>query len=99
MGPPEQKVFIYDPKVDGQRLLMGSAGYMHDFKPMLYDRATESLWAHDGTTLLAIAGAHKGKRLTRVSLLGSTTWGRWRSQHPSTRLLVGADRAQARLGP
>jgi hypothetical protein len=95
MAPPDSKVCVYDPSVDGQRLTMGSAGYFHNNAPMFYDRGTESLWIVDGEGLQAVSGSHKGHRLPRLARLAPVSWVQWRTSHPKTRLVVGADRTKA----
>jgi hypothetical protein len=88
------QVAVYDPVVDGERISLGSSGYFHDGKPLLYDRGTESLWVeHDGG-LRAIAGAQKGRTLPRLANPATVTWSRWRADHPHSRLVVGADRTR-----
>jgi hypothetical protein len=92
--PDEEAVNAYTPLLDGHRLTMGLSGYFHDGKPILYDRGTESLWlARDGG-LTAIAGPLKGKELPQVAHPARLSWNDWRSQHPQSRLLVGADRTR-----
>jgi len=87
-----QAVSIYETMLDGQRVTMGLSGYWLDQRPVLYDRGTESLWVPDGDALRAVAGRHKGASLKRISQPTPVTWGDWRSHHPKSRLLVGADR-------
>lgn len=90
----ERKVTVYEPMVDGQRIVMGTAGYVHDEAPMLYDRATESLWVTRNSELRAISGAHKGHVLPAVSRPTLATWSDWRSGHPRGRVVVGAVRGR-----
>jgi hypothetical protein len=89
-----ERTVAYDPVFDGQRLTLGLSGYFQDGKPVLYDRGTESLWLGEPEGLLAITGKHKGHRLPRVLALVPATWSDWRSRHPASRLVVGADRSK-----
>lgn len=89
-------VSIFDPRVDGHRITLGSSGFSFQGRHVLYDRGTESLWADDGEGLTAFAGRYKGKRLPLVARLGSVAWSDWRSRHPQSRLVVGSlDRGNA----
>jgi hypothetical protein len=90
------QVAVYDPAVEGRRVTMGSTGYFHDGLPMLYDRGTESLWVADPEGLKAVSGAHKGRRMRQVARPALVTWSRWRDEHPSGRLVIGADRSRGR---
>lgn len=92
--PEEEAVNVYDPILDGHRLTMGLSGYFHDSKPILYDRGTESLWLAQDGRLSAIAGPLKGKDLQTVAHPVRLSWNDWRSQHPQSRLLIGADRSK-----
>jgi hypothetical protein len=89
---PGQQVSVFEPIVDGHRVTMGQSGYMQDTLPVLYDRGTESLWIPDATSLKAVAGPHKGTALKLVAHPSPLPWSRWRSEHPQSRLVVGADR-------
>jgi len=91
--PDDKAVMVYEPVVKGERLTMGSSGYLHDKKPLLYDRKTESLWVEQNSELTAIAGAMKGTRMARIAQPVLVNWADWRTQHPQSRLIVGADRS------
>jgi hypothetical protein len=91
-----QAVVVYEAVVDGHPITMGLSGYFHDSRPMLYDRGTESFWVPEADGLQAIAGTHKGTRLRPVVRPSLASWGDWRSRHPRSRLLVGADRSKGR---
>jgi hypothetical protein len=94
MVEKKHSVVIYEPMVAGHRVTMGLSGYFLDRQPMLYDRGTESLWVHEKESLRAIAGQHKGVRLRRIGQPIPTLWGDWRTRHPRSRLVVGADRSK-----
>lgn len=83
-------VAVYDARVDGRRITLGSCGFSMGRRHVLYDRGTESLWVERGDGLQAFSGQLKGKTLALVDRLPTTTWSDWRSDNPGTRLLVGA---------
>ena len=96
VGSQETLTTMYDPIIEGRRLTMGLSGYFHDRRPVLYDRATESLWVADLDGLQAISGPYKGRGLSLIGRPTAVPWSDWRSRHPSSRLVIGADRSQAR---
>jgi hypothetical protein len=93
---PHEQVKVYETVLAGRRITMGLTGYLHDRAPMLYDRGTESLWVARDGELRAISGRHKGASLKQVTRVTPVSWDRWRSEHPRSRLVVGADRSAAR---
>ena len=95
-APDGEIVAIHESVLGGKRVTMGATGYEHNGKPLLYDRGTESLWAHAPEGLVAVSGAHKGAKLKRSGAVKTVAWGDWRSEHPSGRLVVGADRSKPR---
>jgi hypothetical protein len=93
---PAAKVAIFDARVDGHRITLGSSGLILGGRYVLYDRGTESLWVDDGRALVAFAGKYKGKELSVVSRVGPVSWDAWRDGHPGARLVVGSlDRQRA----
>jgi hypothetical protein len=94
LARPEEQVTVYEPVVNGSRVTMGLSGYFHNSLPVLYDRGTESLWVHRDGTLQAVGGRHKGASLKQVARPKPVSFGRWKSQNPDGRLVIGADRAQ-----
>jgi hypothetical protein len=94
--PVVHEVTIYDPRLGDERVTMGHSGYFIGHAPVLYDRATESLWVPRGETLDAIAGRKKGHQLRRTSKVELVAWSDWKGSNPSGQLLVGADRSGAR---
>lgn len=89
----QDSVYVFDPVVEGDRLTLGLSGYLHDERPLLYDRKTESLWQLGDGSVTAIAGHYKGKQLRRILKPELFTWSAWRSRYPESRLVVGADRS------
>lgn len=92
----EERVAVYDPVLDGRRLTMGASGYTRGRDPVLYDRGTESLWLPGPEGLRAFAGHHRGASLRQIARPSPISWYDWRSAHPRTRLIVGADRTVGR---
>ena len=77
----------YDPRLPEapRGLEFGVSGLLYNSDVLLYDRSTDSLWSqlrHE-----AVAGPLRGTRLETV-LLEHTSWKRWRSLHPETRVLA-----------
>jgi hypothetical protein len=91
--PEDEAVHVYDSMLDGHRVTMGLSGYLHDRKPVLYDRGTESFWVEQDGALTAIAGDRKGARLPIIAHPTPILWSAWQAQHPDSRLVVGADRS------
>jgi hypothetical protein len=91
--PPEKAVSIFDSQVIGRRLALGTTGYFLSGRPILYDRATESLWVEDGEAFAAISGQQKGNRLPLVSRPAPVAWSDWKRQNPRSRLVIGARNA------
>jgi Protein of unknown function (DUF3179) len=88
--PPEKAVSIFDSRVVGGRLTLGTTGYFLNGQPVLYDRATESLWVERDETFAAISGMQKGNRLPLVARPMPIAWSDWKSRNPGSRLVIGA---------
>jgi hypothetical protein len=74
----------------------GASGYHYKGRPLLYDRATESLWLASDRGLEAVAGKHRGVVLPRRDEPKRTSFGEWSEAHSGGRLIVGADRSAGR---
>ena len=85
----EQPVGIFDARVGGNRITLGTSGYLVDGSLLLYDHETESLWMEEGDTVRAVSGRHKGNRLPLVARPSAMTWSDWKAHNPRSRLLVG----------
>jgi hypothetical protein len=90
---------FYDRRVDGRELTFGTTGYaLGDTpdpslgKPLLYDRASRSLWLPEEEALVCVNGEFKGTKLPKVLDPEETTWSAWRGRHPQTLILLGNDR-------
>jgi Protein of unknown function (DUF3179) len=87
--PPSRPVAIFDPRVSGERITLGTSGYLLDGRPVLYDHETESLWIEDGDALRAVSGSRKGAQLPLVARPSLVSWSVWKGRNPRSRLLVG----------
>ncbi|MCJ2520614.1 MAG: DUF3179 domain-containing protein [Candidatus Thermoplasmatota archaeon] len=65
-------------------LTFGTTGKLVNSNLLMYDRQTDSDWPQILAT--AINGAKRGERLSEVPLVW-TTWDKWRTRHPNTRVL------------
>jgi hypothetical protein len=93
--PIKQQVAIFERGVGDRPVVMGQSGYFVGYSPMLYDHETESLWVETGEVMTAVAGSRKGAGLAKVAGVVPGSWGDWKSRHPRTRLVIGADRSTA----
>lgn len=74
----------FDAEVAGGRHTFGVSGLLYQSDLLMYDHQTESLWSQIG--MHAVAGPLTGEKL-RPIFLEHTTWGDWRTAHPTTRVL------------
>jgi hypothetical protein len=91
--PVREQVAIFEGSVDGNPVRMGQSGYFVGYRPLLYDRETESLWVETGEAMTAVAGSRRGTRLAKLGGVVPAPWGDWKARHPRSRLVVGADRS------
>ncbi|WP_435005322.1 DUF3179 domain-containing (seleno)protein [Tundrisphaera lichenicola] len=91
--PIEEEVTVFRSEYEGRPVVMGQSGYFVGYRPLLYDRETESLWVERAGAMTSISGPRKGAILPRLGRVASVNWGDWKALHPDTRLLVGADRS------
>jgi hypothetical protein len=94
--PISDSTSAYEAVLDGKRVTLGHSGYFFENHPVLYDRATESLWTEQGAAMVAIAGRRKGAALKRIAKLELVPWSTWKADHPEGKLLIGADRSKPR---
>jgi len=93
--PLIKKPAVYERMLDGEVVSLGSSGYCYESAFVLYDRRTDSLWCPRDEGLTAITGKLVGKTLPFLSVQAEkTNWGEWRRRHPTTDVVVGADRTQ-----
>ncbi len=83
---------VYEATHNGERLCMGLSGYFMNRRALLYDRGTESFWKHQESGLFALAGPLTATTLRRVAQPDILAWKEWKSRHPTSRLIVGANR-------
>ena len=95
-SPLHETISVYDATNEGRRMSFGHSGYFLGKNPVLYDRATESLWVSVDNSLKALTGKLRGKSLPRMSTLKAETWSAYRVRNPQGRLLIGADRSRKR---
>jgi hypothetical protein len=76
---------VYVRKVGERVLDFGHRGWLLDESFIFYDRKYDSLWVQ--ATGLCISGKFQGERLATVPVT-HTTWGQWRSLHPTTLVLA-----------
>jgi Protein of unknown function (DUF3179) len=75
---------VYDPMMNGERIIFGVSGLLYQRNLLMYDRATTSLWSQLG--MKAVAGSLSGSSLP-VLTAEHTTWGEWRTRYPDTTVL------------
>jgi hypothetical protein len=74
----------FEAEAQGQRHTFGVSGLLYQSDLLMYDHQTESLWSQVG--MHAVAGPLTAKKLSPI-ILEHTTWGEWRTTHPSTVVL------------
>jgi len=70
---------VYDRRLDDRVLDFGTSGMLYQSALVMYDRQTESLWAH--FTAEALAGALAGEELDTYPAQ-IVSWASWRDAHP-----------------
>ena len=75
---------VFDRRIGGKTRRFGVSGLLYRSDLLLYDRETESLWSQ--ISAHAVTGPSRGARL-RLIRSEVTTWGEWKSAHPSSRVL------------
>lgn len=76
---------VYRRRAGGRLLTFGNTSALYQSDMVMVDYATGSYWWQ--VTGKAIVGELTGRRLPVLPSL-TTTWGRWRSLHPDTRVLA-----------
>jgi hypothetical protein len=75
---------VYDPVINGERVLFGVSGLLYQRNLLMYDRRTSSLWSQLG--MQAVAGPLAGSSLP-ILPVEHTTWEDWRGRYPDTTVL------------
>ncbi len=91
----------YDGLWQGRNLSFGTSGLLYRSNKLMYDRQTNSLWTSlEGRAVTGILAADS-THLVQYPLV-KTTWLKWKSAHPQTRVLsrnTGFTRQYSRFGP
>lgn len=74
----------FEAEAPGRQHTFGVSGLLYQSDLLMYDHQTESLWSQ--VAMRAVAGPLTGKKLSPI-VLEHTTWGEWRTTHPSTVVL------------
>lgn len=75
---------VYDPVMNGERILFGVSGLLYQRNLLMYDAKTASLWSQMG--MKAVAGELAGSSL-EILPVEHTSWEDWRIRHPETKVL------------
>ena len=79
-------MILYQTEHDGVHHELGTSGFLYRSNKLMYDRATESLWST--ITGEPAVGPLVGKGIKlRPLYVVTTTWDKWRQQHPDTTVL------------
>lgn len=79
-------MIVYDTLFDGKEYELGTSGFLYRSNKLMYDHGTKSMWS----TLKGspVVGPLVGKGIELEPLfVVTTTWGKWKSLHPSTDVL------------
>lgn len=78
----------YRAERDGKRLVFGSSGLLHRSNKLMFDEETRSLWTQ--LTGRPVAGERAGEDPLELLPVRVTTWGQWRTDHPTTTVITSA---------
>lgn len=79
-------MIVYRTELNGKHYELGTSGFLYRSNKLMYDRATKSMWS----TLRGapVVGPLVGKGIELEPLyVVTTTWGKWKQQHPDTDVL------------
>ncbi|MDQ3099613.1 MAG: DUF3179 domain-containing protein [bacterium] len=76
----------FERKVDGVITELGVSGKLHDSDLVMYDRYEGNLWQQITGEGIVGPAARRNEKLKPI-LLGTTTWGEWKKEHPNTQVL------------
>jgi hypothetical protein len=92
---------FYERTLDGKEVTFGTTGYgygatdeLDKAQPLLYDRASRSLWLPEGDSLVCVGGKNRGVKLPQARTPEQGAWSQWVAEHPETEVLMGNDRSQ-----
>lgn len=79
---------LFETEVEGRAepLVFGSSGLLYRSNKLMFDRQTDSLWNQFTGEPVAGPLVDSGIRL-KIRPVAITSWGRWRSLHPDTKVL------------
>ena len=79
---------LFDTRVEGrdEPFVFGSSGFLYRSNKLMYDKQTHSLW--NQFTGRPVVGDLTGSGIElNVLPVVTTTWGKWKQQHPNTKVL------------
>ncbi len=76
----------FERKVDGVITELGVSGKLHNSDLVMYDRYEGNLWQQITGEALVGPAARRNEKLKPI-LLGTTTWGEWKTDHPNGEVL------------
>jgi len=79
-------MIVYSTRVDGVHYELGTSGFLYRSNKLMYDKKTKSLWSTLTGEPVVGPLVDKQIKLKRIGVV-TTTWGRWRRQHPDTKVL------------
>ncbi|MEM9383267.1 MAG: DUF3179 domain-containing protein [Planctomycetota bacterium] len=77
----------YRGALEGERVTFGSSGLLWRSNKLMYDRGTDTLW-NQATGRPVIGPLADAQVTLEVLPVRTTTWGRWRREHPSTTVVT-----------
>ncbi len=79
---------LFDTRVEGrdEPFVFGSSGFLYRSNKLMYDQQTHSLW--NQFTGRPVVGELTGSGIElKILPVVTTTWGQWKKQHPTTKVL------------
>lgn len=79
---------LYDKRVAGRTepLEFGSSGFLYRSNKLMYDQETHSLW-NQFTGRPVVGALTESDIELKILPVAISTWGKWRSRHPQTKVL------------
>lgn len=79
-------MIVYDTEFEGRHYELGTSGFLYRSNKLMYDHKTKSLWnTLQGEPVVGLL-VGKGIKLKRYPVV-TTTWGKWKQEHPDTKVL------------
>ena len=79
-------MIVYLPEHKGVHYELGTSGFLYRSNKLMYDHRTKSMWSTIKGEPVVGSLVGKGIKLPTHHVV-TTTWGKWKSQHPTTRVL------------